>query len=53
VLGCAKHLSPLLLHAAEATLIYLNVVKGDSPKFECDGYSGPPYSSKQILIRQP
>jgi hypothetical protein len=27
VLGCAKHLSPLLLRAAEATLIYLNVVK--------------------------
>jgi hypothetical protein len=22
-------------------------------KFECDGYSGPPYSSIQILIRQP
>jgi hypothetical protein len=27
VLGCAKHLSPLLLHAAEATLIHLNVVE--------------------------
>jgi hypothetical protein len=26
-LGCAKHLSPLLLHAAEATLIHLNVVE--------------------------
>jgi hypothetical protein len=29
VLGCTKHLSPLLLHAAEATLIHPNVVEGE------------------------
>jgi hypothetical protein len=27
--------------------------KVDSPKFECGRYSGPPYSSKPILIRPP
>jgi hypothetical protein len=39
VLGCAKHLSPLLLHAAEATLIHPSAWKVNSANFAFTEFS--------------